>query len=285
MRRPASRWSRSRSTTPGRATRARSSSTDGAGEPRRRAVRLQRLGREVRALGRGRALRRARSSSASARSRLDARHFVLEGGSIAVDGEGTLFTTEQCLLEEHRNPAPGPRGDRGGARAPPRRRAGGLARARPGRGPRHGRARGQHLRRSWRPGRVAAPDGRGRGEPELRALPGEPAAGCEAAGLEVAELPWLPVRRAARSRPSRALRQLLRLQRRPDRPDPRGRDRRGGARAAGVALPRAARRCPSRARRWPSAAAASTASRSRSPRLARAHACPATRRGARARRA
>jgi agmatine deiminase len=36
---------------------------------------------------------------------LDARHFVLEGGSIAVDGEGTLFTTEQCLLEEHRNPA------------------------------------------------------------------------------------------------------------------------------------------------------------------------------------
>ena len=34
----------------------------------------------------------------------DASHFVLEGGSIAVDGEGTLVTTEQCLLEEHRNP-------------------------------------------------------------------------------------------------------------------------------------------------------------------------------------
>jgi len=34
----------------------------------------------------------------------DARHFILEGGSIAVDGEGTLVTTEQCLLEEHRNP-------------------------------------------------------------------------------------------------------------------------------------------------------------------------------------
>ncbi len=29
---------------------------------------------------------------------------VLEGGSIAVDGAGTLVTTEQCLLEEHRNP-------------------------------------------------------------------------------------------------------------------------------------------------------------------------------------
>ena len=36
--------------------------------------------------------------------RQDASHFVLEGGSIAVDGEGTLITTEQCLFEERRNP-------------------------------------------------------------------------------------------------------------------------------------------------------------------------------------
>lgn len=30
--------------------------------------------------------------------------FVLEGGSISVDGEGTLLTTEMCLLSEGRNP-------------------------------------------------------------------------------------------------------------------------------------------------------------------------------------
>ncbi len=31
-------------------------------------------------------------------------HFVLEGGSIHVDGEGTLITTKACLLSEGRNP-------------------------------------------------------------------------------------------------------------------------------------------------------------------------------------
>lgn len=37
--------------------------------------------------------------------RYKAENFVLEGGSIHVDGEGTLVVTEECLLSEGRNPS------------------------------------------------------------------------------------------------------------------------------------------------------------------------------------
>ena len=79
--------------------------------------------------------------------------FVLEGGSIAVDGEGTLLTTEQCLLHPNRNPALTREEIEQGLRdflGVEQRRVAGPG---PGRGPRHRRPRRPH-RRLHAPGEV-----------------------------------------------------------------------------------------------------------------------------------
>ena len=73
------------------------------GRARRRRLRLQRLGREVQPYEDDAEVA-ARLLERLGEERIDARDFILEGGAIAVDGEGTLVTTEQCLLHPKRNP-------------------------------------------------------------------------------------------------------------------------------------------------------------------------------------
>ena len=68
---------------------------------------------------------------------------VLEGGSLTVDGEGTLITTEQCLLNENRNPELSREAIEAELRRSPRRREGDLAAPRALRGLAHRRACGR----------------------------------------------------------------------------------------------------------------------------------------------
>ena len=75
-------------TTPGRSRPSRSASTRGASGSRRGPTTTRCLPAVAAHLG----------------VRLFEAPFVLEGGSILTDGEGTLLTTEMCLLSPNRNP-------------------------------------------------------------------------------------------------------------------------------------------------------------------------------------
>jgi len=98
--------------------------------------------------------------------------FVLEGGSVDGDGEGTVLTTEQCLLHPNRGPlSAGPR-DRAGAEAELRRWLGAERVVWLGRGITGDDTDGHvdDVARFVAPGRVAATVPDGAGHPDAEAL-------------------------------------------------------------------------------------------------------------------
>ena len=212
-------------------------------------------------------------------------HLVMEGGSIHVDGEGTVITTEECLLSPGRNPDLTPRADRGAPARLPERREGHLA------GQGHRPRRDQRPRRRRRllraARRRAGRDHRGRGRLALRAPAGQPAApagghrreGPRARGAHRADAGdhgdhrgrglGRRLRRGQhpagrRRQDRRVLPQLPHRQRRRDHADLRRPQRRRRARHRRGASSPTARSSPCPAARSCSAAATCTASRSSS---------------------
>ena len=155
-------------------------------------------------------------SSASARTRRDATHFILEGGSITVDGEGTLITTEQCLFEEHRNPRARARGDRGGAARPARRGAVvwlGLGLVEDDDTDGHV----DNICAFVEPGKVVLQTVTDEANPNYEHVPGEPAPAAGRRAWRSSSCRGCPTSPGEEPAGRRAVHELLRLQRRPDR--------------------------------------------------------------------
>ena len=168
--------------------------------------------------------------------------FVLEGGSFFVDGEGTVFTTEQCLLNPNRNPSMSREEIEEGLRSFLGVDTVDLASARTRRGPRHRRAR--RRARAVRSSRGGHAGDRGRiGRPQRGAVRGGPrrvdadadaprstAGGAGGAGQLVG--------RASGDRPDRdPVHEPLPGERRGDRAGRRVAGGRAGARAVGEGVP------------------------------------------------
>ncbi len=195
--------------------------------------------------------------------RIDARDFILEGGSIAVDGEGTLVTTEQCLLHPKRNPALSK--DEIARRL--QDELGVHTVVWLGQGLVEDLDTDGHVDNICAfiaPGRVLLQTVAEESNPNWGSTR-ENAERLQAAGLEVVELPLLPY--VDHDGPPTVVpyTNFYVCNGAPDRPGGGPGDRRGGAGAAGRALPGPRGRAGARARRSPWAAAGSTASRSRSP--------------------
>ena len=124
---------------------------------------------------------------------------VLEGGSIAVDGAGTLVTTERCLLNPNRNPHDDARRHRADALRVPRRRSHRVARRRDRRRRRHRRPRRQRRRVHRRPARVLLQGCADPANPN-HAIAADNRRRLAAAGIEVTEVPVLPYARRTSGR-------------------------------------------------------------------------------------
>ena len=168
--------------------------------------------------------------------RRDATHLILEGGSITVDGEGTLITTEQCLFQERRNPGL----SREQIEAELRAHLGAERVIWLGLGLVEDHDTDGHVDNVCafvEPGKVVLQTVADEANPNDEHCR-ENARRLADAGLEVVELPWLPYVPGRGPGGRRAVPQLLHLQRGPHRADPRRGDRRRGAGADRVALPR-----------------------------------------------